>query len=345
MIIDQEPLNSETDRLVSVQTKDDLPSLRPSNLAEFIGQDQLKENLAVFISSARKQNQPLDHVLLSGPPGLGKTTLASIISKEMGVNLKITSGPSIEKAGDLAALLTQLERSDILFIDEIHRLPRTIEEILYSAMEDFKLDLMVGEGPSARSLRIEIPPFTLVGATTRSGLLSSPLRSRFGIPLHLDFYSDEQMAEIVARSARILDIVVDKDAAFEMARRSRRTPRIANRLLRRVRDFAIAGDHSRIHLELARSSLEKLNVDSVGLDSLDKKLLLAIVDQFKGGPVGIDTLSAYLNEERDTLEELSEPFLLQAGLLTRSSRGRLVTDQGYSHMKRKRESDLPLFPA
>ncbi len=343
MIVDHETENPEGERIVSVNVQDDLPSLRPLSLREFIGQNQLKENLAVFIESARKQQIPLDHVLLSGPPGLGKTTLATIISKEMGVNLKITSGPSIEKAGDLAALLTQLERSDILFIDEIHRLPRTIEEILYSAMEDFKLDLMVGEGPTARSLRIEIPPFTLVGATTRSGLLSSPLRSRFGIPLHLDFYTDEQMAEIVSRSAKILALDLKADASLEIARRSRRTPRIANRLLRRVRDFAIAGDHPAVSLTLAQSSLDKLNVDTCGLDSLDKKLMLAIIDQFKGGPVGIDTLSAFLNEERDTLEELCEPFLLQAGLLSRSSRGRIVTDQGYNHLKKKRETDLPLF--
>lgn len=335
--------DKDQSRLVSPKESDDMVTLRPQSLSEFIGQDRLKDNLRVFMEAAQKQGESLDHVLLSGPPGLGKTTLASIMAKEMRVHFKVTSGPSIEKAGDLAALLSQLESHDILFIDEIHRLPRTVEEILYSAMEDFKLDLMIGEGPSARSLRLDIPRFTLIGATTRSGLLSSPLRSRFGIPLHLEFYTNDQLATIVRRSAHILKIEIDTDGSLEIARRSRRTPRIANRLLRRVRDFAIAGNQATITRESADYALSRLDVDLRGLDTLDRRLLNVIIEQFDGGPVGIDTLGACLQEERDTIEELCEPFLLQEGFLARTPRGRLATEGAYTHLQKSRKIDLPLF--
>lgn len=339
MIIEDKdlPISETNERLVSPKTeRDDQASLRPTHLDSFIGQEKLKKNLAVFIEAARKRKEALDHVLLSGPPGLGKTTLSHIISRELGVNMRVTTGPSIEKAGDLAALLTHLEAFDVLFIDEIHRLPRTVEEILYPAMEDFKLDLMIGEGPSARSLRLDLPPFTLVGATTRSGLLSSPLRSRFGIPLHLEFYSDEELKLIVLRSAQILQMNIDDDAALEIARRSRKTPRIANRLLKRVRDFAETRDQKRIDVSLADYALGQLEVDSLGCDPMDRKLLLTIMDQFGGGPVGIETLCASLQEERDTIEDIYEPYLLQAGFLARTPRGRIATDSAYTHLKKKR---------
>lgn len=330
-------------RLISPQEADDLVTLRPQSLNEFIGQERLKDNLRIFMGAAQKQGEALDHVLLSGPPGLGKTTLASIMAKEMRVNFKVTSGPSIEKAGDLAALLSQLEPHDILFIDEIHRIPRTVEEILYSAMEDFKLDLMIGDGPAARSLRLDLPRFTLVAATTRSGLLSSPLRSRFGIPLHLEFYTDDQLATIVRRSAQILRIDIDIEGSLEIARRSRKTPRIANRLLRRVRDFAIAADEKTITKKSADYALSRLDVDQRGLDTLDRRLLNVIIDQFDGGPVGIETLGACLQEERDTIEELCEPFLLQEAFIARTPRGRLATDSAYKHLHKSRKVDLPLF--
>ena len=333
-------IGEDPSRLVSTNQSDDQLSLRPQKLAEFVGQEKLKKNLGVFIESARQRKEPLDHILLAGPPGLGKTTLSYIVAKEMGVNIRITSGPSIEKAGDLAALLTHLEPFDVLFIDEIHRLPRTVEEILYPALEEFKLDLMIGEGPSARSLRLDLPPFTLVGATTRSGLLSAPLRSRFGIPLHLNFYSDEELSEIVERSAKILSIDIEKTAASEIAKRSRKTPRIANRLLKRVRDFAVTSKKKVVDTELSSYALEQLEVDAKGCDPMDRKLLTIIIDQFKGGPVGVETLGASLQEERDTIEDIYEPFLLQAGFLARTSRGRVATELAYTHLGKKPPGDL-----
>lgn len=336
MIIENEKAstdNAPEARLVSPRTGgDDLTTLRPKTLNEFVGQDKLKQNLRVFIQAAKSRSEALDHVLLDGPPGLGKTTLSHIMAAELGVNIRVTTGPSIEKAGDLAAILTHLEPHDVLFIDEIHRLPRTIEEILYPAMEDFKLDLMVGEGPSARSLRLDLHPFTLIGATTRSGLLSSPLRSRFGIPLHLEFYSFDELAQIIQRSAGLLKINISPDAAMEIAMRSRRTPRVANRFLKRVRDFAQTADKATIDKKLADFALTQLEVDGMGLDTMDRKLLSLIVDQFQGGPVGIETLCASLQEERDTLEELYEPYLLQAGFLARTPRGRVATEAAYRHL-------------
>ncbi len=324
-------------RLVNArEAKDDVPGLRPKRLQDFVGQEKIKMNLKVFIEAAKKRKEALDHVLLDGPPGLGKTTLSHIIAEELGVNLRMTTGPSVEKAGDLAAILTHLEPYDVLFIDEIHRLPRTVEEILYPAMEDFKLDLMVGEGPAARSLRLDLPPFTLIGATTRSGLLSSPLRSRFGIPFHLEFYSFEELARIISRSAGILNIQIDDEAALEVAKRSRRTPRVANRFLKRVRDFAETSNQDRVDLKLADYALTQLDVDAKGCDPMDRKLLSLIIDQFQGGPVGIETLCASLQEERDTLEELYEPYLLQAGFLARTPRGRVATDLAYDHLGRPR---------
>ena len=337
MIIDsEEQTETDLDRILSSQpqVQDDLNNLRPKNLDEFVGQAKLKDNLRVFIEAARIRKESLDHVLLSGPPGLGKTTLSHIIAYEMGVNLRVTSGPAIEKAGDLAALLTHLEAFDVLFIDEIHRLPRAVEEILYPALEDFKLDLTVGEGPSARSLLIDIPPFTLVGATTRSGLLSSPLRSRFGIPLHLEFYTDEELATIVARSARILEVEIEEAAAHEIAKRSRKTPRIANRLLKRVRDFAQTSGQKIIVRDGASRALTQLEVDEMGCDPMDRKLLGLIIDQFQGGPVGIETLSASLQEERDTLEDIYEPYLMQVGFLARTPRGRIATERAYNFIGR-----------
>lgn len=306
--------------------------LRPGRLKEYIGQDRVKENLAVFIQAAQKRGEALDHVLLYGPPGLGKTTLANIIAAEMGVNIRTTSGPAIERPGDLAAMLTSLEARDVLFIDEIHRLSRTAEEVLYSAMEDYCLDIVIGKGPSARSLRLALPPFTLIGATTRAGQLTSPLRDRFGVISRLEFYSPAELLEIVTRAARILKVELSADGAEEIAARARGTPRVANRLLKRVRDFAQFWGKDSIDLEVAARALDNLEVDSIGLDSLDKKILLAIIQKFDGGPVGLETLAATVGEEAETLEDVVEPFLLQNGFLQRTPRGRTVTALVYSHL-------------
>jgi Holliday junction DNA helicase RuvB len=308
--------------------------LRPRTLGEYIGQEQIKRNLEVFIQAARKRAEALDHVLFYGPPGLGKTTLANIIASEMGVNIKSTSGPVIEKAGDLAAILTNLEEGDILFIDEIHRMSPVVEEILYPAMEDYQIDIMIGQGPSARTIKLDLPRFTLVGATTRAGLLSSPLRDRFGVISRLQFYTDTELGVIVRRSAGILQIPISSDGEMEIARRSRGTPRIANRLLRRVRDFAqIEGDGTISH-SAADQALLRLEVDKLGFDHMDTTLLKAIMDKFGGGPVGLDTLAAAIGEEKDTIEEVIEPFLLQQGYLSRTPRGRIATELAYKHFQR-----------
>ena len=306
--------------------------LRPLKFDEFIGQTKLKENAHIFIKSAIKRNESLDHVLLYGPPGLGKTTLANILSAEMGVSLKQTSGPVLEKAGDLAALLTNLQPNDMLFIDEIHRLSPVIEEILYPAMEDYRLDILIGEGPSARSLKLELPPFTLIGATTRAGLLTSPLRDRFGITQRLEFYSPEDLSVIVKRSSNALGLNIADDGAFEIAKRSRGTPRIANRLLRRVRDFAEVTQVGKISQATADQALGMLEVDAQGLDGLDRRLLSILIDRFGGGPVGIESLSAALGEEKGTLEDVVEPFLVQQGFLTRTPRGRVASPLSYAHL-------------
>jgi len=307
-------------------------SLRPRSLAEYLGQERVKGNLAVFLEAARRRGEPLDHVLLDGPPGLGKTTLGHVIAKEMGVGIRITSGPSIEKAGDLAAILTNLEQGEVLFIDEIHRLGRTLEEVLYPALEDGALDLVVGSGPAARTVRLELPRFTLVGATTRRGLLSPPLQSRFGILLHLDYYTTPELASIVRRSASILRTAIDADGADEIARRSRGTPRIANRLLRRVRDFVEVGGHRSISGTTAKDALERLEVDRFGLDDLDRRILETILHKFDGGPVGVTTLAAAIGEQAETLEEIYEPYLLQIGFLDRTPRGRRTTRRAREHL-------------
>ena len=307
-------------------------SIRPSTIDEYIGQKEVKENIDIYIKAAKIRNEALDHVLLYGPPGLGKTTLAYIIANEMGGNIKVASGPAIEKTGDLAAILSSLEEGDILFIDEIHRMPRFVEEILYSAMEDYVLDIVVGSDSSSRNIRIELPPFTLVGATTRAGDLSSPLRDRFGIVAKLNFYTDEELTKIIKRTSNVLDTPIEEDAAVELARRSRGTPRIANRLFKRVRDFALVIGDGTITKEIIEKSLSKLKVDNLGLDETDYNLLKSIIEKFNGGPVGIEAIASSIGEEQTTIEDVYEPYLLQTGLLKRTSRGRIVTEKAYEHL-------------
>ena len=307
-------------------------SLRPRTLSEYIGQGKVKENLSVFIKAAKMRGEPLDHVLLHGPPGLGKTTLASVIANEMGVNMRVTSGPTIEKPGDLAALLTNLQENDILFVDEIHRLDRSVEEILYPAREDYAIDIIIGKGPSANSIRLDLPKFTLIGATTRSGQLTAPLRDRFGVTLRLELYSPEELSRIVTRSAGILGIEIEPSGAWEIASRSRGTPRIANRMLRRVRDFAQVQANGVITREVADAALTRLEVDAKGLDNIDRLMLRSIIEFYNGGPVGLETLAATINEEAVTLEDVYEPYLLQQGFLTRTPRGRCVTRKAYEHL-------------
>jgi Holliday junction DNA helicase RuvB len=346
-----ETAKSSMERVIAPERQEDdalESSLRPKRLSDFVGQQQARENLSVFIEAAKARGEALDHVLFSGPPGLGKTTLAQIVARELGVNFRSTSGPVLAKAGDLAAILTNLEPRDVLFIDEIHRLNPAVEEILYPAMEDFELDLVIGEGPSARSVKIQLAPFTLVGATTRSGLITTPLRDRFGIPVRLNFYTPEELCSIVARGARVLGFDLTEDGAREIAGRARGTPRIAGRLLKRVRDFASVGGHAKVDARIADQALTRLEVDQKGLDAFDKRYLSLIAENFGGGPVGIETIAAALGEARDAIEEIVEPYLMQQGFVQRTPRGRLLTGAAYGHLGLKQPPQNPaqigLFP-
>ena len=333
----------EEDRIISSQAKIDedviYRAIRPKLLADYVGQPQVREQMDIFIKAAKLRQDALDHLLIFGPPGLGKTTLANIVANEMGVNIRTTSGPVLEKAGDLAAMLTNLEPHDVLFIDEIHRLSPAIEEVLYPAMEDYQLDIMIGEGPAARSIKLDLPPFTLIGATTRAGSLTSPLRDRFGIVQRLEFYSVKDLTSIVTRSASCLNLELEDKAAFEVARRSRGTPRIANRLLRRVRDFADVRNDGMISADIAKQALSMLDVDDAGFDYLDRKLLTAVIERFDGGPVGLDNLAAAIGEERDTIEDVLEPYLIQQGFLQRTPRGRIATLLTYRHFGLQKPSE------
>ena len=335
------------DRIVNAGAEPEEPeeqkieiTLRPGDFTSYIGQERTKKNLQLAIKAAKKRGEPIDHVLLHGPPGLGKTTLANVIAHEMGAQIRVTSGPAVERAGDLASLMTNLQDGDILFIDEIHRLNRTVEEVLYSAMEDFKLDIMLGKGPSARSLRLDLPKFTIIGATTRTGSLAAPLRDRFGMIHRLEFYKPEEIQQIIERAAKILGVKIDKKAAAELAKRSRLTPRIANRLLKRVRDYADVNGDGIIDTQISHKALELLDIDELGLDAADRMLLTAIIDNYDGGPVGVETLAALTAEERGTLEDFYEPYLLQVGLLERTPRGRKATTKSYKHLnKRPKKTD------
>lgn len=326
----------EADRLVGAQelSEDTVidRAIRPKLLEDYQGQPHVKEQMQIFIEAARNRDEALDHLLIFGPPGLGKTTLANIVANEMGVSIKTTSGPVLEKAGDLAALLTNLEQNDVLFIDEIHRLSPVVEEVLYPAMEDYQLDIMIGEGPAARSIKLDLPPFTLIGATTRAGALTSPLRDRFGIVQRLEFYKVPDLANIIMRSAKVLNMDMDEDSATEVAKRSRGTPRIANRLLRRVRDFADVKSNGVVSIDIAKQALDMVNVDSAGFDYMDKKLLSTMIEKFDGGPVGLDNIAAAIGEERDTIEDVIEPYLIQQGFLQRTPRGRIASPRAYTHL-------------